>query len=1042
MAGQFSSGFRLARPPNPNQNRPEGKIRDGSHIPSLYATKAQNHLPLTAFFYGAQVPVSGLAKFERVVVEADQVADLRPLRVAGANIFAYVSVGEAEGWRASARALPPELFLGRNASWGSRIADLTHPGWQRYLLDDRMAVLWAAGYRAFFLDTLDSNRMATKDAAQERAQTAALEQLIKGLHDRFPGVKLLLNRGFDVLPAVAPLCVGVVAESLFQGWHAGLQTYVRVGEADRCWLLNRLKKVREGFGLPVTVIDYVSPAQPALAQDTARRIAALGFTPWVSGPGLDVLPPWAQDMNQDFEAPAKSPKSTWPLMRMAAWIGAVVMTITDAAAQGGTLAMVPAEASTDVSALNPSAELLAARAAWEGGTTDPRVPERLIDLFKANGQFGQAIAVGEDAYRRFGEARWLILAMDTAAGASLPQELQRLLAVAARDEEKFAGVESYWLLNAYVATENRDRPAARIAYNRALAINPSSVATRTQLLWFEINGNDTESLGQHLQQWQQDAQSAPAFWTPYAVGLVKVNRPDESIPWYERQVGAKPDDIPWQLSYAYVLSEAGRPAEAQGLRRGILRRLKDNPGVIARLSVADRKSIMLAHASMARDFEGVPAGNRVLQDMVALGYRDPDVYSQLVANSLAMQDVKGAHQWLLRAEADGHILPAYQVLGVALGRNDQRMIAKVLQERNAELTVTDRMTALRGSGRLVEALALADSSLPHASEETDRQLRQQRYEIASEQARRVEIRFEQRNISELGIARKEVWASQPAPWGRTTVRLARNSLRSENGSPNLTLVRDENDFSVKADLTLAGDPFKVTLGTNQRSDVSFAYGSAEWIHNLTKDVRARVEAAINALTEESAAIRALGKKDKLLFGLSGNPSPRTNARVEVAAQRFQTRSGDTLGKGIHVEGEIGAVALQGSPNLQVRLSGSADRNQLAASLPPGLAGTVLSPFATVESLIPKRFSTLGAGSTLRIGQSYGPDRGANGFFDVWVGRQWPSRERAYSLRMAAALPVRTAGEFKLEAYYSNVQTGVASSGKSYRGIAVGYRHEF
>jgi len=267
-------------------------IRAMPHGPRspLRSGMGQHHLPRTAFFYGAQVPVTALAQFDRVVVEADQIQDLRPLRAAGADIFAYVSVGEVEGWRASVRALPPELFLGSNASWHSRIADLSHPGWRRYLLDERMAGLWAAGYRGFFLDTLDSYRMAAKDAAQERAQTAALVDLIRAMHDRFPGVKLLLNRGFEVLSEVAPLCVGVVAESLFQGWNAGLQKYVRVSEADRLWLLNRLSDARERFGLPVTVIDYVSPKQPALARATAQRIAALGFAPWVANPGLDVLP--------------------------------------------------------------------------------------------------------------------------------------------------------------------------------------------------------------------------------------------------------------------------------------------------------------------------------------------------------------------------------------------------------------------------------------------------------------------------------------------------------------------------------------------------------------------------------------------------------------------------------------------------------------------------------------------------------------------------------------------------------------------------------
>ena len=105
--------------------------------------------PSTAFFYGSPVPVLALSKFDRVVVEAENVKDLAGLRVEGADIFAYVSVGEAEGWRATSSALPRELFMGNNVAWHSRIADLTQPGWRDYLIEQRMARLWDEGYRAF-----------------------------------------------------------------------------------------------------------------------------------------------------------------------------------------------------------------------------------------------------------------------------------------------------------------------------------------------------------------------------------------------------------------------------------------------------------------------------------------------------------------------------------------------------------------------------------------------------------------------------------------------------------------------------------------------------------------------------------------------------------------------------------------------------------------------------------------------------------------------------------------------------------------------------
>ena len=199
--------------------------------------------PRTAFFYGSSMPIVALSKFDRVVVEAENLDNLNELRSAGADVFAYVSVGEAEGWRATSRALPKDLFLGDNAAWQSRIADLTHPNWRRYLIEHRMAVLWETGYSGFFLDTLDSYQLVVKSPVEQLTQSQALVEMIRAMHQRFPGVKLLFNRGFDVLPEVGPLAVGLVAESLFQSWNPVTKEYVSVGEDERSRLLARLNHV-------------------------------------------------------------------------------------------------------------------------------------------------------------------------------------------------------------------------------------------------------------------------------------------------------------------------------------------------------------------------------------------------------------------------------------------------------------------------------------------------------------------------------------------------------------------------------------------------------------------------------------------------------------------------------------------------------------------------------------------------------------------------------------------------------------------------------
>lgn len=245
--------------------------------------------PSTAFFYGHPIPLELFQEYERVVVEADNLELDQIPDTSKAQVFAYVSVGEAERWRAGHAELPRQWFPGVNPNWNSDIADLTAPGWRNYILTQRVASLWDQGYRGFFLDTLNSYQIAYPDLAAQVAQKQALVNLIREIHQRFPGIQLLFNRGFELLPEVGDLAEGIVAESLYYTWDPASQRYEEVDEKDRAWLLERLREANRRYNLPVTVIDYLPPDQRELAREDAERIVAMGFTPWVANPALDVV---------------------------------------------------------------------------------------------------------------------------------------------------------------------------------------------------------------------------------------------------------------------------------------------------------------------------------------------------------------------------------------------------------------------------------------------------------------------------------------------------------------------------------------------------------------------------------------------------------------------------------------------------------------------------------------------------------------------------------------------------------------------------------
>ena len=239
-----------------------------------------------AFHYGDTLPLDALRAHDVVVVEADHGHAPDALGADTAQ-FAYVSIGEVHPGRSYAAQLPAQLKRQDNPDWGSAVIDVSRREWAQWVADNVVAPLWARGYRGLFLDTLDSYRLL-EDVDPAAAQQG-LVRLIETLAARFPGIRLILNRGFELLPEVHRHVVAVAAESLHRGWNARTSRYVNVSEADRAWLRARVDEVRQRYGLPVLAIDYLPAAALDEARALARRMLADGIIPWIAEPSLTTL---------------------------------------------------------------------------------------------------------------------------------------------------------------------------------------------------------------------------------------------------------------------------------------------------------------------------------------------------------------------------------------------------------------------------------------------------------------------------------------------------------------------------------------------------------------------------------------------------------------------------------------------------------------------------------------------------------------------------------------------------------------------------------
>lgn len=241
-----------------------------------------------AFWYAANPPLAELAQFEWTVLESAHLEpkDVAFLRAQGSEPFAYLSIGEFDG---DVQAPGVNLAAGasdvRNQAWNSQVMLLSSSAWQAHLLR-RAEALAGQGYAGLFLDTLDSFQLLPETEREE--QRIALRDFLAELKRRQPALKLIFNRGFEVLPELSGVASAVAVESIHAGWDANAAHYREVPQADRDWLNLHLDPLR-AKGVPLIAIDYLPATQRDQARELAQRLQSEGFVPFVTMPDLNYL---------------------------------------------------------------------------------------------------------------------------------------------------------------------------------------------------------------------------------------------------------------------------------------------------------------------------------------------------------------------------------------------------------------------------------------------------------------------------------------------------------------------------------------------------------------------------------------------------------------------------------------------------------------------------------------------------------------------------------------------------------------------------------
>lgn len=237
----------------------------------------------------ASVDAVMAAAFRLSVTDPDETplsrAQLESLQIGGKTMLSYLSIGEAEDYRAYWQGwddAPPDFLLDENPDWpGNYKVAFWDPTWQG-IIESRLLEIVAAGYNGVYLDIIDGYEDPQVAAAYDGPGT--VRQAMEDFVARLSNAAKAVNPAFQIVPQNA---VGLLEDPDAPGQPnlPYLSVIDGIGKEDTFTLDNdpvawtdgdlALMAIGQAAGKYIIAIDY--PTDPAIQAAFVAQALARGF---------------------------------------------------------------------------------------------------------------------------------------------------------------------------------------------------------------------------------------------------------------------------------------------------------------------------------------------------------------------------------------------------------------------------------------------------------------------------------------------------------------------------------------------------------------------------------------------------------------------------------------------------------------------------------------------------------------------------------------------------------------------------------------------
>lgn len=228
-------------------------------------------------------------KFEpySLIVLANEVSSIvKRLKDSNKIALGYLSLAEiAKSNAYFSEAEQKRLLLEENKNWpGSYVIDIRKPEWVALVIEEMIPQVLFHRFNGLFLDTLDNAiHLEEKEPEKYKGMREAAINLVKGIRHHYPGIILMLNRAYDILPEVAALINIELGESVYTTYDFANKKYVVVPSEEYQHQVEILQKAKEvNKELEVYTLDYWNPDDSEMIRKIYEAERGNKFIPYVS----------------------------------------------------------------------------------------------------------------------------------------------------------------------------------------------------------------------------------------------------------------------------------------------------------------------------------------------------------------------------------------------------------------------------------------------------------------------------------------------------------------------------------------------------------------------------------------------------------------------------------------------------------------------------------------------------------------------------------------------------------------------------------------